>query len=209
MKKHAGFNLVELLVAMAIIAIIAGVGWPLFVQQGQTNNRTEAIIATNAVALALTQFESDTGSFTWTTPPGAAADPNAHNRYMPLVAVGAASGTIADNICMQDRGFRWVAVNGRYESCRGNYFITVDIGAPGAGDGTGTSFIVTTTPIPGTPQAIDPGDPTNLDVGDHECQQFILDNNATKDYNPSAYLLGKEAKGVEILHSAKRCWGAD
>ena len=204
-KQQAGFSLLELMVAMGIVAILVTVGWPMFVEQGRTSNRTDAILATNAVALALTQFESDNGNFIWATPPDPVTAVNAHNRYLPMVPVGVASGTPADNICTERRGFRWVPADGRYESCRGLYSISVSIDGV-ADNAAGTSFIITTTAIAGREQAAIAGDPN---AGDPPCQQFILDNNGAKDYNPSADLLLIEAKGVNDLHSVKKCWGSD
>jgi len=194
---------------MAIIGLITGVAWPLFIEQGRVNNRTDAILATNAVALALTKYESDNGNFKWDGPPGgpgAVTVPNAHNRYLPLVPVGLASGTIADNICTENRGFRWVPGNARYESCRGNYSINVVINPPLNPDGSGASYTITTTAIAGLAQDRVPADE---DQRDSECLSFILDNNGTKDYTPSAYLLTKHVKGAGNLHSVKRCWTSD
>ncbi len=188
---------------MAIIGIIAGVGWPMYVEQGRTNNRTDAIIATNAVALALIQMQSDTGNYTWATPPGAGA----HSRYLPMTAVGAASGTVADNICLQQRGFRWVAANNRYESCRGLYAITVSIDGVLANN-TGATFIITTTAIPGRAQN------RNAPNDDHdaECISFTLDNNGAKGHIATGIPLadqGTAATANGDLHSTKRCWTSD
>ncbi len=197
MKQLAGFTLIELLVVMAIIGIIAGVGWPMYIEQGRTSNRTDALLATTAVALALTQYQSDTGKYSWATPPAAGA----HSRFLPLVAVGANSGTTADSTCAQRRGFRWVGANNRYESCHGLYSISVSIdGVAGAGTHTGTTFIVTTTAIPTRPQS-----------NDQECNAFTLNSNGTKGHraigDPLLVQPGATTNGP--FHSTKRCWGSD
>ncbi len=202
MKQQTGFTLIELMIVVAIIGIIATVGWPMYTEQGRLNNRVDALVATNAVALALTQYESDNGEFHWDANPGAVTVANAHNRYLPMANVGLTSGTTDDIICTERRGFRWVPADNRYESCKGLYSINVVIG----GGAAANTFVITTTAIAGRPQAAVAADP---DAGDPPCQQFILDNNGAKDYNPSAALLALEAKGTNNLHSVRKCWGSD
>lgn len=217
-KLQAGFTFIELMIVVAIIGILGMVGWPMYLEQGRTNNRTDAILATNAVHLALTKFESDAGGFTWTTPPGAVTAANAHNRYLPNVGIpgpgiGLASGTVVtDNLCTAERGFRWVPANGRYESCKGLYSIVVDIGAPGAGDGVlGPSFFITTTAIAAGPQS-----------NDFWCNAFTLTNNGVRGHsaidgpgaNDPTPVTDQAAAGFGgatsdgPIHSTKRCWGS-
>lgn len=205
MKKQNGFNLVEVLVVMAIIGIIAGIGWPMYTSQLKTNNRTDAILATNAVALALAQYQSDNGNYKWDANPGAATVANAHNRYMPMVPVGAASGTTADAVCAKERGFRWVPGNARYESCHGLYSITVAIGGTIDPDGGGSSYTITTTAIPGLSQDIDANN------NDDECNAFTLTSNGVKGHIAKGYPLTNQAGPTSdgAFHSTKRCWGSD
>ncbi len=210
MKQQSGFSLIELMIVLAIIAIIVGVGWPMYAEQSRANNRTDAIIATNAVALALTQFELDNvNGFVWDEPPGAVTAANAHNRYLPLVAVGPASDGGADDVrCTQRRGFRWVAANNRYESCRGLYSIAVAITPDPDDPARGIAFTITTTAIGDRPQRLD-----------LECNSFTLTSNGVKGHIAIAHPdRAPEASDPLVLqpdptsegenHSTRRCWGS-
>jgi len=213
-KRQIGFTLIEMMVAVAIVGLLMTMGWKMYDEHSRTNNRTDAILATTAVALALTKFETDIGSYTWTTPPGAVTVANAHNRYLPQVAVGLVSGTVADNLCSERRGFRWVPVPGRYESCRGLYSIVVDIAptvaaAPGSGDGTDVAYLITTTAIANRPQRLD-----------LECNTFTLNSNGVKGHTAYAHpdrapeagdplVLQPGAATDGPFHSTRRCWGSD
>ncbi len=212
MRRQTGFNLVEIVIVIAIIGIIATVGWPMYVEQGRSNNRTDAIIATSAVALALTQHASDSvNGFVWNNPPGAVTVANAHNRYLPQVNVGPDStdGTL-NAVCTQNRGFRWVggAAN-RYESCRGLYSIAVAITPDPDLPARGIAFTITTTAIATRPQRLD-----------LECNAFTLDNNGLKGHLASAHpdrapeagdpLVSQPGPASEgPFHSTRRCWGSN
>ena len=209
MKQHVGFTLVELMVVVGIIGILGLVGWPMYLEQGRTNNRTDAIIATNAVHLALTQFESDAGGFAWGPP---AVLFNANNRYFPNAGIpgpgiGLASGnSVTDNICTTQRGFRWVAANGQYESCKGYYSIVVALAGAGP-NGTAASYTITTTAIAGRPQS-----------NDFWCNSFTLTNNGVRGHSaidgplptdPTPFTTQGTAANVDgPIHSTKRCWGS-
>jgi len=206
-KRQTGFNLIEVMVVVAIIGLVTSMGWKVFTEQGRINNRTDAIQATTAVALALTKFETDVGSFIWT--PGALAlnTVSAHYRYLPQVNVGTALSTPNSNVditCAERRGFRWSVANGQYESCRGFYSIAVVVTpAPPA---VGTAYTITTTAIPGLPQA-----------NDLECNQFTLDSNGQKghlaiDKSAGVGPVTDQGTAANIdgqFHSTKRCWGSD
>ena len=208
-KLQAGFTLIELMIVVAIIGIIATVGWPMYLDQGRTNNRTDAIIATNAVHLALTTFESDAGGFAWASPPGVVTAANAHNRYKPNAGIpgpgiGLASGNpVTDNICTTQRGFRWVPGNARYESCRGNYSIVVAL-AGVLPSGLFTTYTITTSAILGRAQN---RDPVNQDH-DHPCISFTLNNNGVRGHiaTGDSLILQPAPASDGNEHSTRRCW---
>ncbi|MFC4892322.1 type IV pilin protein [Pseudofrancisella aestuarii] len=56
MKKHTGFSLVELMVVIAIVAILATVAVPLYSNYVQNNNRRDATSALMAASLAEDNF---------------------------------------------------------------------------------------------------------------------------------------------------------
>jgi len=180
MRRQCGLSLIELVIVLAVIAILATIGWPMYLEQGRINNRTDAILATNAVALALNQFESDNGSFVWNTPPGAATVAEAHNRFYPTVNVGVNNNDpTLNNTCAEQRGFRYSTENAQYESCRGYYSITVNIVA-------GTAYTITTTAL-------------GEQVKDKECDSFTLNNLGAK---------GIVDNSSGLVSSTKRCWGS-
>lgn len=179
MKNQKAFSLIELVIVLAVVGMLATFGWPAYLDQARSNKRSDAIIATNAVAMALTQYQSDNGIFKWDASPGGATTNNAHNRYLPLVSVGGNNSNAAqNNICTQDRGFRYSTANSRYESCRGDYVIVVTVANSGA------TFSIATTPVAGT----------DLAQNDTNCPTFTLTDTGTK--------------GVGSGSSVKRCWGS-
>lgn len=216
MKRQIGFTLIEMLVVVAIVGILMTMGWRMYAEQSRSNNRTDAIRATTAVALALTKFESDIGAYTWTTPPGAVTVANAHNRYLPQILVGPASdGSTNDITCSNRRGFRFSVPNNRYESCRGFYSIVVDIGpnvaaALGSGDATDVAYVITTTAIATGPQRLD-----------LECNTFTLDSDAVKGHTAYPHPDRAPEPGDPLVdqpgannsegawHSTRRCWSSD
>lgn len=211
MKRQIGFTLLELMVVMAIVGILMTMGWKMYDEHSRTNNRTDAIRATTAVALALTKFKTDNGSFIWLGGGGAANTVSAHHRYLPQIDVGTALSTPSsanDITCANRRGFRWsVANGGQYESCRGFYFITVVVTDTDA-DGLNDFFTITTSVMPLLPQA-----------NDLECNQFTLNSNGVKGHLAIDKSAGvgpvtdQGGSGTSTtngqFHSTRRCWGSD
>ena len=214
MKRQIGFTLIEMMVAVAIVGLLMTMGWKMYGEQSRISNRTDGILATTAVALALRKFQTDNGNFTWLAGGGALNTVSAHHRYLPQVNVGTALSTPnsdVDNTCAERRGFRWSLATGQYESCRGLYSIVVDIGptvalAPGSGNGTDVAYVITTTAIVGRPQA-----------NDLECNTFTLNSDGVKGHSAIDESPGigpvTEQGGLATddgqFHSTRRCWGSD
>ena len=62
-KRIRGFSLVELVVTVAVLAILASVGYPLYTKQMQKARRADAKIALQSIALAQEQFFTVNGVY--------------------------------------------------------------------------------------------------------------------------------------------------
>lgn len=63
-KKTAGFTLVEILIAVAVISILATIALPLYDRQVQKARRTDGRAALSNIALAQERFYTVNGSYT-------------------------------------------------------------------------------------------------------------------------------------------------
>ncbi len=63
-KSQVGITLIELVIAMAILVILAGVGYPLYQDQVRKARRTDARSAAMQVALAQEQHFTRQGTYT-------------------------------------------------------------------------------------------------------------------------------------------------
>lgn len=64
LRKPAGLTLIELMVAMAILAIISAVAYPLYETQSRKANRPLATTALEKIAQTEQRFFTDNGTFT-------------------------------------------------------------------------------------------------------------------------------------------------
>jgi type IV pilus assembly protein PilE len=58
-RRHGGFTLIELMITVAIVAILAAVAYPSFMEQVRKSRRSDAITALNAVAQAQERWRSN------------------------------------------------------------------------------------------------------------------------------------------------------
>lgn len=63
-RSIKGFTLIEVMVVVAIVAIIAGVAWPLYTEQTIKNRRTEAVMALSRISNELQDHFSDNERYT-------------------------------------------------------------------------------------------------------------------------------------------------
>ncbi len=113
-KLNRGLTLVELMVTVAVIAILATISWNFYDQQAAKNRRTDAIVALQGARVAMEQMRGDTGSY------NAAALGN----YLASHPGSAPGASYQD--CSSGRGYTG-GVGGPFISCRGYYTITVAV----------------------------------------------------------------------------------
>jgi len=63
-KRQGGFNLIELMVTLVIIAILTGIAYPSFMQSVRKGKRSDAHAAMTRVATNLERFFSTNGTYT-------------------------------------------------------------------------------------------------------------------------------------------------
>jgi type IV pilus assembly protein PilE len=63
MKTSRGFSLIELLVVVAVIAIIVGIGYPSYLSYTQKARRADGIAALNHAAMVMESCRSDLATY--------------------------------------------------------------------------------------------------------------------------------------------------
>lgn len=124
-KSATGLTLVEMMITVAIIAILAAVAWPMYNEQSRKNKRSDAVGALTSAYQAMQQRRSDTGGYA----------AGALNSYLPQ----APNAPVVD--CKSNRGYQ-IGGGGGFQSCEGYYTITVAV--PDA-----DTFTLTATPTGG------------------------------------------------------------
>lgn len=110
-----GFTLIEMIVVVAIIAILAGFAWPLYNSQSFKNRRTEAIDDLGRIQIFMTRCYADRGGYECcdtpalaayiaANPPPAAAPRNYTLTFTPTNVNG------AQFACKQAQGYTVTAV---------------------------------------------------------------------------------------------------
>ena len=128
MKKQQGLTLIEMIIAVAIIGILASIGWSFYESQSAKGRRSDAAVALTNARQALIAFRSDNGAY----PADATAAMAALRSYM----VTAPNAPPVD--CKDERGYQ-VPGGGGAVSCQGYYNITVSAA-------NANSFTLTATP---------------------------------------------------------------
>lgn len=63
MRKQVGLTLIELMVVVAVLAILSAIAYPLYTDQVQKSRRTEARVVLNELALAQNRYFTVNGSY--------------------------------------------------------------------------------------------------------------------------------------------------
>jgi len=76
-----GFTMVEVIITMAIIAILAGVGWPMFERQMARQQVSDAIITLTTIETQMAKCLLDNGIYAGCTPCGTTDGPSIDGNY--------------------------------------------------------------------------------------------------------------------------------
>jgi type IV pilus assembly protein PilE len=179
-RSQGGLTLIELMVTVAIIAILAAVAWNFYDDQAAKNRRTDVIIALSQARLAMQQWKSDFGAFDANGNAAGAAALNAYRANAP----GSAAGSQSTD-CLHNRGY--MASAGGFVSCRGYYTITVAA--------TPETYTLTATPPAGSIQFTD----------DPRCRTYTLTNTGVRGVDITGVKTGLTG-GETIQARTRECW---
>lgn len=98
MNKHRGFTLIELMIVVAIIAILAGIAWPSYLNHVKSARRADAQGALMGLAQAMEKHFTENGTY------GGAASGGADNGSPAIFATEAPldGGTKFYNLTIDD-----------------------------------------------------------------------------------------------------------
>ena len=95
MQKAQGFTLIELMIVVAIIAILAAVGIPAYQDYAARSQVTEAFSLAGDARTAVTVFHTERSTYPVDNEDAGLADPSSiTGRYVAAVTVGAGSGHV-------------------------------------------------------------------------------------------------------------------
>lgn len=68
MRQIHGITLIELMIVVAIIGILAAVGYPSYLEHARETRRSDAIVALNRISLEMEACRADNATFTGCAP---------------------------------------------------------------------------------------------------------------------------------------------
>ncbi|RLK57061.1 type IV pilus assembly protein PilA [Stenotrophomonas rhizophila] len=96
MKKQQGFTLIELMIVVAIIAILAAIALPAYQDYVARAQVSEAMTLSSGAKTAVTEYYADKGAFpTANADAGLAAAASINGKYVESVTVGTAGAITA------------------------------------------------------------------------------------------------------------------
>lgn len=122
MKRQAGFTLVEIMIAIVIVAILAGIGYPIYLHYVENSRRSSAITALQRAAAAEEKYYATQNTY--------AASLTSLNYNSNTVAIPSSSE-------------HWYTLSVKLDS-QGNFILTAAPTGPQANDVCGT-FQLTAT----------------------------------------------------------------
>ena len=79
--KNRGMTLIEIMVTVAIIAILAGIGWPMFEKQMAKQRVSDAVLTLTTIQAQLEKCLLNTGTYAGCAPCGTSDGPSMGGNY--------------------------------------------------------------------------------------------------------------------------------